>query len=137
MHRTWFLIVTAVGEAAIGLLLLALPALALALLLGVKEAGEEALFLGRVLGAALLAIAVACWQARHDPGSPAQLGMLAGVLIYDVAAAALLGYARLALNMTGLMLWPAVVLHTALAVWCVRCLRHEPRGTSAVTPGHS
>ena len=41
------------------------------------------------------------------------------MLIYDVAAAALLAYAGLALSLVGIALWPAVVLHAALAVWCV------------------
>jgi hypothetical protein len=127
MHLAWFMMVTALGEAATGLFLLVMPAAVLTLLLGVKEAGDEALFLGRILGSALLAIGVACWLARRDPGGPAQHGMLAGVLIYNVAAAALLACAGLVLKMTGLFLWPAVVLHTALAVWCVCCLR-GPRG---------
>ena len=34
----------------------------------------------------------------------------------------------------GIALWPAVGLHTALAVWCVVCLRGKPRGERARTP---
>ena len=127
MYLAWFMTVTALGEAATGLFLLVLPADVLASLLGVKESGQEALLLGRILGTALLAVGVGCWLARRDPGGPAQHGILAGVLIYDVAAAALLAYAGLVLKMTGLFLWPAVVLHTALAVWCV-CILWCPRG---------
>jgi hypothetical protein len=130
MHLSWFMMVTALGEAATGLFLLVLPAGALASLLGVKEAGHEAIFLGRIPGSALLAIGVACWLARRDQGGPAQYGMLAGVLVYDVAAAALLAYAGLVLKITGLFLWPAVVLHSALAVWCmcVSGVRADPPG---------
>jgi hypothetical protein len=76
----------------------------------------------RLAGAALLAIGIACWLARNDHGRAAQIGLLAGVLIYDVAAAALLAYAGLVLHMVGLALWPAVVLHAALAFWCIVCL---------------
>ena len=122
MHLAWFMKVTALGEAVTGLFLLALPANVLGFLLGVKESGHEALLLSRTLGSALLAIGVACWLARRDPGGLAQRGILAGVLIYDVTAAALIAYSGLVLNMTGLFLWPAVVLHTTLAVWCVCCL---------------
>jgi hypothetical protein len=122
MNRAYLLIVTAVGEGGTGLLLLVLPSVPLALLLGVERAAPETLFVARFAGAALLAIAVACWLARYDHGRPAQLGLLAGVLIYDVAAAALLAYAGFALSMVGLALWPAAVLHAALAVWCVACL---------------
>ena len=52
MHLTWFMMVTALGEAATGLVLLVLPAGVLASLLGLKEAGQEALLLGRILGTA-------------------------------------------------------------------------------------
>jgi hypothetical protein len=132
MRLAWFMTVTAVVEAGTGLLLLMLPAGVFASLLGVREAGEEALLLGRVLGSALLAIGVACWLARRDQGGPAQHGVLVGVLIYDAAAAALLASASLILNMTGLLLWPAVVLHTALAVWCVCCLWGQRRPTNTM-----
>jgi hypothetical protein len=94
----------------------------LALLLGLSEAAPETLLVGRVAGAALLAIGVASWLARGDSAGPAQLGVLIGILIYDGAAAALLGHAGLVLGFAGIALWPAVVLHTALAGWCVLCL---------------
>ena len=135
MQRKYFLIVTAFGEMGTGLLLLFLPAVLLALLLGASPAAPEAIFVGRLAGAALLAIGVACWIARNELGCPTQLGLLAGVLLYDVAAAALLAYAGLGLSMVGVALWPAVVLHVALAGWCSACFRsgrvlngREPRG---------
>jgi hypothetical protein len=112
-------------------MLLVLPSVLVAFLLGVSPAAPEALFIGRIAGAALLALGVACWLARNDPGRPAQLGLLAGVLIYDLTAAALLAYAGLVLSMAGIALWPAVVLHTALAVWCAVCIRDIPRGGAA------
>jgi hypothetical protein len=46
------------------------------------------------------------------------VALLSGVLLYDVAAAGLLVFAALFLNMAALALWPGVVLHTALALWC-------------------
>ena len=127
MHRAWLLIVTAFTEVGTGLALLVVPSVPLALLLGVSATVPEALLIGRVTGAALLAIGVASWLARGDRQGPAQLGVLTGVLIYDGAAAALLAYAGLVLSMAGALLWPAVVIHTALAVWCLACLRSGPR----------
>jgi hypothetical protein len=126
IHRANLFIVTAVLEVGTGLLLLFVPAVPLALLLGVGQAAPEALLVTRVAGAALLAIGVACWSARNGGQSAAQLGLLIGILIYDGAAAALLAYAALGLGMVGMALWPAVVAHAALAVWCVRSLRAEP-----------
>jgi hypothetical protein len=135
MKPRLLLLVTAFIEVGTGLLLLFLPSVPLALLLGVAQAAPEALLVGRVAGAALLAIGVASWLGRRDDRNPAQLGLLTGVLIYDGAAAVLLAGAGLFLNMAGIALWPAVVLHAALAVWCVVCLRVQPPGGGAGTRG--
>jgi hypothetical protein len=116
------LLVTAFFEMGTGLALLAVPSVPLVLLLGVSSTGPEVVLIARVTGAALLAIGVASWLARGDKESPAQRGLVIAVLIYDGAAAALLGYAGLALSMAGIALWPAVVLHVALAIWCVASL---------------
>jgi hypothetical protein len=126
MHRSYFLIVMAFLEGGTGLLLLVLPSVPLVLLLGVDQAGPETILVGRVTGAALLAIAVACWLGRRDRLGPAQLGLLAGALVYGTGAAVLLAYAGLALGLAGVALWPAVVLHAALALWCGACLRAGP-----------
>jgi Kef-type K+ transport system membrane component KefB len=126
MHRSSLLIVTAIVEVGTALFLLFLPSIPLALLLGVSEAAPEAVFIARIAGAALFAIGVTCWLARSDQHGPAQRGVLTGVLIYDLAAAALLAYAALVLRMAGIALWPAFVLHAGLAVWCIVCLWNKP-----------
>jgi hypothetical protein len=121
------LIVTAHAEAGTGLLLLVWPPGLLALLLGVDQASPETTCCARIAGAALLAIGVACWIGRADTHSSGQLGLLIGVFIYDVAAAVILAYTGLFTDLVGLALWPAVVLHGALAGWCVACLWPKPR----------
>jgi hypothetical protein len=123
MQRRYFLIITAVSEGGTGLMLMFVPALLVALLLGTGPTAPDGMIVARIAGAALLAIGVACWFARNDGGSPSQLGLLAGMLIYDVAAAALLAYAGLVFSLVGIALWPAVVVHAALASWCVACIR--------------
>ena len=123
MKREYLLIVTALSEGGTGLMLLYLPSVVLALLLGTGPMAPDTMIAARIAGAALLAIGVACWLARKDGGAPAQLGVLTGVLLYNVAAAALLAYAGLALSMVGIALWPAVGVHAALAVWCIGCFR--------------
>jgi hypothetical protein len=132
MSRVSFLIVTAVAELGLGLALLVLPAPPLALLLGITTPAADALFMARIAGAAILAIGVMSALARHDPGSLALRGVLSGILVYDVLAALLLIYAGLGVQMNGPALWPAVVLHTVLAVWCLVCLPSAMRG---VRPG--
>ena len=127
-----FLSATAVVEAATGLCLLILPAVLFAILLGLDNAAAAAIFVGRLAGAALLAIGVASWMARIDERTPAQLGLLTGILVYNVAATLLLAYAGAVLKMVGVLLWPAVAIHAFVAVWCFRCLQPERNGNKIV-----
>jgi hypothetical protein len=122
MHRRNLLIVTALGEVGIGVLLLVWPPWAVQLLLGIDQISAEVIVIGRITGAALLALGVICWIGRSDSLGSAALGLIFGVIIYDVSAAAILAYSGLFLHLAGLILWPAVVLHTALAIWSVKCL---------------
>jgi hypothetical protein len=124
-NRKLFLLITAFVEAATGLCLLFLPAVVFGLLLGVEQATAEATLVGRVAGAALLAIGVASWMARADTFTPAQRGLLTGILIYDAVASMLLAFAGAVLKLISVLLWPAVALHAILAIWCLSCLRPD------------
>ena len=115
------LIVTAVIEAATGLALVLSPSMPASLLLG-ASLDTPGLVVARVAGAALLALATACWLARNDPQSRAATGLIAAILLYNLAAVAVLVHAGLGLGLSGIGLWPAVVLHAVLGVWCVACL---------------
>jgi hypothetical protein len=86
------------------------------LLIGVGQPAPEAVFVGRVAGAALLALGVASWLERREP---APGGLIAGLLVYNATVAGLLVYAGLGLDMAGVALWPAVALHAAMAAWCL------------------
>jgi hypothetical protein len=127
VYRTPFLILTAVTELATGIVLLLVPRAAFTILLDVDKPAQEALFVARIAAGALLAIGAASWLGRKDQSSRAQGGLLVGVLIYDVSAAALLAYAGISLRMTGIALWPAVGLHSILGAWCIKCLLGGPR----------
>jgi hypothetical protein len=133
MHQTYLLIVTALGEGATGLFLLAWPPLPLRLLLGI-DAAAETLAVARIAGAALLALSLACWPRRADAPAPPR-GLLIGVLIYDVAAAAILAYTGWFLQLVGIALWPAVVAHALLAAWCAACLVDRSGGGTPASTG--
>jgi len=117
------LIVTAAAEMATGLALLVLPSLVVSLLLGGSLDTPAAQVVARMTGAALLSLGVACWLARNDEMSRAAVGVVAAMLLYNVAAVSVLLYASIGLGLSGIGLWPAVILHVALAVWCIACLR--------------
>ena len=117
------LVVTALLETITGIALMVSPALPVSLLIGAALDTAAGLVLARIAGAALLALGMACWLARDDGRSGAARGLVAAVLLYDAAAVAVLVYAGLGLRLSGIGLWPAVLLHLALAVWCIGCLR--------------
>ena len=110
-------------EVAAGLPMVSFPALAISLLLGVREPSPEALVASRIGGAGLLAIAVACWLGRDDGGSRSQHGLLWALLLYNVGALAVLAFAGSTLRMAGVALWPAVGLHAVMTIWCALNLR--------------
>jgi len=118
---------TAIIETATGLGLMAVPSVVVRLLLGSPLDTSAAVMLGRVAGAALLALGVACWLARDDTQSRAARGLVVAMLMYNIPATAVLAFAGIGLGLQGVMLWPAVVLHAAMAVWCIVCLRRGPQ----------
>jgi hypothetical protein len=103
------LVLAAVSEAATGAALLIVPSLVGRLLLG-EELTGVAIPVARVLGIALVALGVACW-----PGTP-----LIGMLTYGAAVTLYLAYVGFSGGMTGILLWPAVVLHLILAALLAR-----------------
>jgi hypothetical protein len=117
------LIVSAVLEAVTGIALLLSPSLVASLLLGASLDAPAGLVVARIAGAALLCLGVACWLARHDERSRAATGLVTALLLYDIAAALLLAHASVGLGLSGIGIWPAVLVHAALAVWCIGCLR--------------
>ena len=110
--------ITAIVEAVAGLTLLLIPTVAASALLGVTVDTPVGLVTARIAGAALIALAVACWQARNgERGSPAT-GVVQAMLFYNFVAAMVLVYAGIRLELRSAMLWPAIVLHLGLGIWC-------------------
>jgi hypothetical protein len=113
---------TAIIETATGLGLMAVPSVVVRLLLGSPLDASAAVMLARVAGAALLALGVACLLARDDTQSRAARGVVVAMLTYNIPATAVLAFAGIGLGLRGVALWPAVVLHAVMAIWCVTTL---------------
>lgn len=111
--------VSAAIEIGAGLLLALLPAQAVTFLFGAALSTSVERALAQLAGAALLALGVACWLARHDEQRGALRPMVGGMLVYNAGAVTVFMYAALVLGLDGIGLWPAALLHGALAVWCV------------------
>jgi hypothetical protein len=83
--------------------------------------------LGRLAGVALLALGIACWLGSFDIESCGTRGVVSAMALYNLGAVLILGGAGLQSQAVGILLWPAVILHAAMAVWCVSNLLRKPR----------
>lgn len=99
------LVFAAIAEAATGAALLVAPSLVAELLLGAALTGV-AVTVARVAGIALVGLGVACW-----PGPPR-----VGMLTYSAAVTLCFTYVGLSGGLTGVLLWPAVIVHVVLTV---------------------
>lgn len=95
----------AVAEIVTGVALFVVPSLVGQLLLGDDFAGV-ATWVARVAGVALISLGIACW-----PGPP-----IIGMLVYSAGVTLYLSYLGIAEGLTGILLWPAVALHAAVAL---------------------
>jgi hypothetical protein len=117
--------VTAVIELGAGLALLCLPSATAMLLVGAPLETLPALTVARVAGAALLTLGVACWLARNDTQSRAARGLVAAMVLYNLGVAVIFATVGIRSQPVGVALWPAIVLHAAMTVWCILSLLSE------------
>jgi hypothetical protein len=120
--------VTAVIEAGAGLALLALPSVTASLLLGSSLESSAAASLARIGGAAIIALSIVCWLARREVHSLASQGLVAALLFYNLTVAGVLAFACVGQDLHGVLLWPAVAFHIAMAAWCVVTLLRNENG---------
>jgi hypothetical protein len=117
------LIATALIEVAAGLALLLFPSQATSLLFGSPLSTPTSLLVARLAGVALLTLGVACWLGRSEEKGRTGNALVGAMLVYNTAVAALISYARIGIGLIALLLWPAVLLHAVMAIWCITFLR--------------
>ena len=99
----------AISEGVTGLALLFAPSLVGQLLLGEQLSGV-AVPVARVAGMALIALGIACWPGWSLPG----------MLSYSVLVTLYLTYLGFAGDLSGVLLWPVVILHAVLTALLAR-----------------
>ena len=123
MTPTHLFVVTALLEIGAGVVLLVAPAMVITLVFGPSEM-QPAAAMGRLAGAALLALGAACWWARHDGNSLASRALMSGLLIYNAAVVGLVFSGSM--GSISPFLWAVIVVHGSMASWCVWSLRVAP-----------
>jgi len=127
------LAVTAVIEVGAGLALMCIPSAVVELLLGSPLDTPAAVSLGRLAGTALFALGVASLLAQHDAQSCAARGLVSAMVLYNLGAVVILGGAGVRSQSVGVALWPAIVLHAVMTIWCITCLLRKPTQNSEKT----
>ena len=110
-------IVSALVEAIGGLILIVAPSVFAHLVFG-GDFSEIGTAVARLGGFALLTIAVLCWPApaTFTPST----NVVRGLLFYNAVAALYLAELGVGPKLAGVLLWPAVALHTVLALLFLR-----------------
>jgi hypothetical protein len=118
------LTITAIIEVATGLALVMAPSLVASSLLGTTLLDPTASIIAKLAGVALLTIGLACWLSRKEAQSTIMAKTMLG---YNFFAISLLVYSALVEQVSGQGLWPAVLLHVILLVWCFSCLKKHAK----------
>ena len=114
--------VAGVAETFTGLSFLLFPSLPMRLLFGEMPDGALADLAVRILGTSIMALGLASGFAAGDAKGRASTAVVVSLLFYYAVTAALLAYARFALDMSGIAMWLALAAHMVMAAWCVRVL---------------
>ena len=117
------LIVTGVFETTTGIALIAVPSTIVPMLLGIPFSDDALHVVSGITGAALIALGMACWLSRNS--GPQATIILKSILGYNILASLILLYAALGLSLSGMGLWPVILVHIGLAVWCIIALQMD------------
>ena len=96
------------------------PQAVVALLLG-EDVSGVGVAVARCFGVALLALGLACWPIAAQTRGPA----LRAMLVYNAAIALYLAHIFAFRHVGGVLLWPAVALHAAVAALLVAAWRRS------------
>jgi len=118
MKRLFLL--TSLIESVTGSILLISPSFLTSVLLGISLDNSAGSLLGRIAGAALLSLGIACWLARKDEKSSSAKGIAVSLLVYNIVVALLLAYAGSSSSHFNLPIWFVALVHLILAIWLIK-----------------
>ena len=120
--KNTILLVAAIAEAVTGLIVLAIPSIAVRALFGIEIAGA-AIIMSRIAGVALIGLGVACWPGRVGAtlsgANQGNIQQLYGMLTYSVLVTLYLIRIGIRGAPVGPLLWPAVIVHAVLIILLV------------------
>ena len=119
------LLIKAGVELFAGFAFAAYPSRLMFILLGETLSSPAGISAVRMFGASIFAMGLASWLARNDSECTATRGLISAMLLYDAAFIVVLLTAHLNMGLSGIALWPVVLLHSALAVFSLFCLKRE------------
>jgi len=88
------------------LALLCCPSATVMFLVGAPLDAPAALIVSRIGGAGLFTLGVACWLARDDAQSRAARGLVAAMLLYNIAVVSILSFADIGFGLHGVRCGP-------------------------------
>lgn len=109
------LALAAIIELLTGILLIIFPEIVIRLLFDESLVGTG-IIVSRIAGASLISLGIACWPYVIVKET---FQGLTAMLTYSLIATIYLGYLSLFGEMIGILLWPAVIFHSTIAIFLI------------------
>ena len=116
MNMKKLLIITSIVELLLGIFLILLPVNVIVLLFGV-DPGRDLIMVSRLTGIAYLCFGISCFPSKATEGNLYGSNAYRSMFLYNFLAAVYLGYAKFALGYDGIILLPAVILHSIITLY--------------------
>ena len=117
------LVAKSIVETAAGLALIFFPSTVVYLFIRLPVATAAGAFVGRWTGIAVFVLGIVCWLSRDLRELQAAIRLVLALLFYDVGFIVLLLISRFGEGLSGVVLWPGILLHSGLALWSVFLIR--------------